>query len=284
MIRRTFQLAPGIGPWKEKDLWASGLAGWDALLGAGGKLADKVRGRIELAQAALEGRELATLAGLFPAREHWRLYREFAEEAVFFDIETDGVSDRITVVSLFDAGGLRLFVADRNLQGLAEALAERRVWVTFNGSCFDVPVIRRAFPKLPQPALHLDLRFILRRLGHGGGLKAIERAFGLLRAHHLQGVDGWDAVLLWRAYQQSGDLEALRCLVEYNLYDAFNLRTLMDHAYNLGVDRLALTDEPKVPVFERGDILFDVSRLLLGLGPEPSHHTALARARAGGIT
>ena len=31
MIRRTFQLIPGGGPWREKDLWARGMLSWEAL-------------------------------------------------------------------------------------------------------------------------------------------------------------------------------------------------------------------------------------------------------------
>jgi hypothetical protein len=57
---------------------------------------------------------------------------------------------------------------------LREALMRRRLSVTFNGSCFDVPVLRQHFPQLRPPAAHLDLRFIFRRLGHGAGLKALE--------------------------------------------------------------------------------------------------------------
>ena len=36
VIRRTFQLVPGIGPWREKDLWARGLESWDAVRAGGG--------------------------------------------------------------------------------------------------------------------------------------------------------------------------------------------------------------------------------------------------------
>ncbi|MBX5481522.1 MAG: ribonuclease H-like domain-containing protein [Myxococcaceae bacterium] len=288
MIRRTFQLIPKLGPWREKDLWARGVGDWDAFprtpaegVALSPKQDEMMRGRIARARAALKERDLKTLAELLPPREHWRLYREFRDEAVFFDVEAEGKDDkRPTVASLFDADGLHVFIAGRNLDALPAALAQRRLWITFNGTCFDLPVLRAHFPDLPTPEAHLDLRFILRRLGRGDGLKAIEDAYKLSRAPHLRGVRGWDAVLLWRAYLDRGDLEALRFLVEYNLYDAFNLKSLMDLAFNEAVERLNLPDEPRIPVFERGDILYDVSRLLLELGPTERDLRVLERLRA----
>jgi uncharacterized protein YprB with RNaseH-like and TPR domain len=286
MIRRTFQHIPGVGPWREKDLWARGIATWDDFPVAGGGVAlslaedDAARARIAQARGAVERRDLPALARLLPPREHWRLYREFADEAVFFDIETDG-RDRLepTVVSLLDREGIRVFVRGRNMDALPEALARRRLWVTFNGSVFDVPVLARHFSELPAPAVHVDLRFVFRKLRMGAGLKALEDRFRMGRPPHLRGVNGWDAALLWRAYQESGEVEALRFLVEYNLYDAINLRTLLELGYNLWIDELNLDDEPKVAVFERGDVLYDVSRLLLALGPTERDLRVMERIR-----
>ena len=286
MIHRTFQHIPGVGPWREKDLWARGIGTWDDFPPAGGGVVlsvaqdDAARVRIEQAREAMERRDLPALARLLPPREHWRLYREFADEAVFFDIETDG-RERLqpTVVSLLDGDGIRVFLRDRNMDQLPSALAGRRLWVTFNGSVFDVPVLARHFPELAVPAAHIDLRFVFRKLRMGAGLKALEDHFRMGRPPHLRGVGGWDAVLLWRAYQESGDVEALRFLVEYNLYDAINLRTLLELGYNAWLDELNLADEPKVTVFERGDVLYDVSKLLLELGPTARDLRVMERVR-----
>lgn len=288
MIRRTFQHIPNVGPWREKDLWARGFLNWDAFpanLAEGTAIAPKqdelARDRLRHAKAALDRRDLGGLAAMIPAREHWRLYREFADEAVFFDIETDGRDElKPTVVSLFDADGLHVFLEGRNMDALPDALAKRRLWVTFNGSVFDVPVLKRHFPALATPAAHLDLRFIFRNLGISAGLKTIEDRFKLSRAPHLRGANGMDAVILWRAYRDFADLDALRFLVEYNLYDTFNLRCLMDVAWNLSVDGLNLDDEPKQIVFERGEVLYDVSKILLGLGPTERDLGVLERLRA----
>jgi len=285
MIRRTFQLAPGVGPWREKDLWARGIDSWDAFPSEGvvmsTKLDDRARARIAQAQSAHQARDLKRLAALFPPREHWRLYGDFWGEAVFFDIETDGqLHQRPTAVSLYSREGLEVFIQGRNLGALPAALEKWPIWVTFNGSCFDVPVLRKHFGALAEPVVHLDLRFICRKLQLSGGLKAVEDGLGIARPLHLRGVNGWDAVLLWRAYVDRGDVEALRFLVEYNLYDAFQLKSVMDVAYNQAARSLGC-DEPPLPVFDRGEVLYDVSRLLLELGVSQSDLRALQRARDG---
>ncbi|RKG66869.1 hypothetical protein D7V80_18120 [Corallococcus sp. CA054B] len=286
MLLHTFQLIPGVGPWREKDLWSKGIRTWDDFPDGGIVISRKAdtaaRERIAEARAALARRDLKDLARMVPPREHWRLFPEFQDDAVYFDIETDGSKTQVpTVVSLFDAEGLHVYIQGRNMDALPEGLAKRRLWVTFNGSCFDVPVLKEYFgaKSFPVPEAHIDLRFVTRRLGMGGGLKEIEDKLGVGRPPHLKGVNGYDAVLLWRAYLRRGDVEALRYLVEYNLYDSFQLRSLMDLAYNKGADDLNL-DVPRLKVFERGDLLYDVSRLLLELGPTERDLDTLARVRA----
>lgn len=285
VIRRTFQLVRGVGPSREKMLWAEGVAGWDDFPPAGGPVAlsEKldVTAREALAEArrALESRDVAALAQVFPAREHWRLYREFERDAVCFDIETEGMTGAPTVVSLFHPEGFEVFVQGRNLDDLPEAMARWPVWLTFNGANFDAPVLAHYFGRrFPKPALHLDLCHIGRRMGWRGGLKKIEDALGFGRPRHLRGVDGLDAVFLWRYWLAQKDVAALRLLVEYNLYDTIQLRTLGAHAYNRGIEKLGLPED-RMPVFDRGDVLYDVTRYLLTLGPEGDLEMALDRAR-----
>jgi len=286
MIERTFQHIPGVGPWREKDLWSRGIMTWEDFPKADdnhivlSRDADPVaRERIAQAQNALAHRDLKALASLIPEREHWRLYGAFADQAVYFDIETDGRERQLpTVVSLFDKQGLRVFIEGRNMQELPGALAESPIWVTFNGSVFDVPVLKTHFPELVQPTVHLDLRFVCRKADLRGGLKHIEDELGIPRPLHLRGVNGYDAVLLWRAFHEHGDLEALRFLVEYNLYDSINLRSVLDLSYNRAVRELAVP-VPPVPVFERGDILYDVSKLVLALSPTERDLRVLERVR-----
>jgi uncharacterized protein len=285
VIRRTLQLVPGIGPWREKDAWARGLETWDAVRTGGAavlgkKLHTELLAGIERSEEALDRGDVGALARLVPAREHWRLWPLVADEALCLDIEADGVGERQrpTVAGVLDAQGLETFIDGRNLDALPGRLGSARVWVTFNGGSFDLPVLRHAFAPLPMPVLHLDLKPLCRRIGLGGGLKATEDRLGIARPLHLRGRSGMDAVLLWRTYHATGDVEALRFLVEYNLYDAFQLRAVADHAFNRAAERLHWPD--RVVPWERGGVLYDLSRLLLGLQPTAEDLTRAEGLRA----
>lgn len=291
MIERTFQLVRGVGPWREKDLWARGLFHWDQFTPGStaggvilsGKLDPLVREAIDRLRPALAEGHLAELAAGIPSREHWRLFARFRDQAAFLDIEAEDAKDpKPTVVSIFDSSGLRAFIQGRNLEQLPDALAERPIWVTFNGSSFDIPVLKRTFPELGSPTVHLDLRHLARRVGLEGGLKRVEDEAGLSRPLHLRGVGGYDAVLLWRAYKRGGSLEALRMLVEYNLYDAFQLRPLAEHCFNRMLDRYAFDEslEPRLSVLDRGELLYDVSKLLLSISPTDADLALLNRLRS----
>ncbi len=192
------------------------------------------------------------------------MFPTFAAEAAYLDIEIDGLGE-ITAVGLLDGGGPRIFLAGRDLDRFPEAARGHSLLVTFNGLSFDVPILRRAFPHWEPPIAHVDLRHLWARLGFHGGLKSIERRVGLGRPDHLAALDGWQAVWLWRRAQQ-GDHAALRLFAEYNLYDTVNLRTLMGLGYNRMAAALGFPEQ-QVSVSWRGDVLYDVSKALLGIGP-----------------
>ena len=267
MLRRTFQLTSGIGPWRERQLWSQGIATWDDLEARADAAASRLDGRlleaVARAREALSLGDAGALAAMMPSRERWRLLPTFADDAAFLDIETDG-GDTVTAIAVLDRAGPRVFLRGRDLDDFPAASAGWKLLVTFNGLSFDVPVLRRAFPRWRPPAAHVDLRHLWARLGHRGGLKLLEEAQGIGRPSHLAGLGGWDAVILWRRHLD-GDRAALRLLVEYNLHDAVNLQALAALGYNRIVERLGLPAAP-VPVARRGDWLLDMTRQVLALG------------------
>lgn len=267
MIRSSFRITPGVGAWLESRLWDAGVRCWDdlpagALPAVGLKVAARLREAVARAREALAARDAEALARMLPRAERWRLYAAFAGEACFLDIETDG-TDRITAIGLLDRTGPRVLLAGRDLDTFEELAAGWKLIGTFNGQAFDLPVLRRRFPRWTPPLAHIDLCHLWRRLGHAGGLKALELAEGLRRPPQIAGLTGLDAIRLWQAHL-AGDAAALRILCEYNLYDAVHLRTLMDRGYNRMLARLRLPADP-VPVAEPGDFRYDLSKALLVL-------------------
>ncbi len=143
--------------------------------------------------------------------------------------------DTVTVVGLYDGQRYEAFVAGQNLEELPARLKNFSVVVTFNGSNFDLKFLKLAFPSLQLPPIHIDLRWLTRRLGFSGGLKSIERELGFARDESTAEVDGFEATVLWARHLR-GEQEALGTLLAYNREDVVNLKGIMEVAY----DRLAL--------------------------------------------
>ncbi len=279
MIESTFQLVRGLGPARERRLWRSGVTRWRDLMNASSlpaPLHQSLVAAVEHVAAAWAERDADRLAALLPRGEHWRLFADFGDDAAYLDIETsDDVVGfgGISAIGLLHRDRPSLLLGGRDLHHFPRLAKNWSMLITFNGLSFDLPILRRAFPQWRPPRCHVDLRHVLARLGHSGGLKSIERRLtqlSLQRPAHLAGLDGWDTGWLFRR-GRDGDSQALRRFAEYNLYDVINLRTLMAYAYNglvaaEAVHAPALYDlVPAVPVPERGDVLYDVSKILLSL-------------------
>ena len=165
--------------------------------------------------------------------EMWRMFDTFKRKTAYLDIETNGGYqgiDEITVIGIYDGVRVRTFVNGYNLDAFEIAIAQYDLVITFSGSSFDLPMIRRFFPNISLPAVHIDLRYLLKRLGYRGGLKKIEKELNIVRDTEIDGMNGYDAVLLWKAYQW-GDKEALERLIKYNTADIVNLKPLMEIGY-----------------------------------------------------
>lgn len=239
MLRHTFVHLPEIGPHREQHLWQRGILDWAAFLAAvaDGALTEEVyrraAPRVQQSCQAWDAHDLDFFREALPSQEVWRFYSEWAEQALFLDIETTGLSSQyheVTLIGAYSGGQTALFLNGVNLHQFPAFAARFPLLVTFNGSQFDVPFLRARLPEARLDQLHIDLRFVLRSLGYRGGLKAIERQLGLQRDPAIQNVDGFEAVRLWYRYRR-GDREALTKLVLYNLTDVVNLVELMERAF-----------------------------------------------------
>ena len=238
VLCQTFCHVPGISLKAEERLWLSGAVSWDSVDCAGTVLGSRRREHLlqhlEESRHQLSVRNAGFFAGTLPSSEHWRLFPEFLDSLAYLDIETTGLggaADQITTIALYDGRSVRHYVQGRNLDAFARDIGDYRVLVTYNGKCFDLPILRAAFGMALDQA-HIDLRYVLASLGYKGGLKRCERQFGLDRGD-LADVDGFFAVLLWRDYQRHQNEQALETLLAYNVRDVVNLEPLLVHAYNL---------------------------------------------------
>lgn len=225
----------------ERRLWAAGITAWEYLARPGvvqlplgptkrRALDECIRQSIQ----HLDQHDARFFGDLLPAGELWRLFPELRRSLAYLDIETTGLGswdDHITTISIYDGTSVFTFVHGENLHEFEEVIRQYRVIVTYNGKCFDIPFIGRSLG-LIMDHVHIDLRYVLRSLGYTGGLKGCERKLGLDRGH-LEGVDGFFAVLLWEDYRRNGNHKALETLLAYNILDVLNLEKLMVMAYNL---------------------------------------------------
>ncbi len=236
MLTATFLAAQGIGPVAERRLWEAGILSWeDALRAAPSDLPlNNVQREALLPHLAewmtrFEAEDYAYFAKLLPASEHWRAVPQFMDRVGFLDIET--IADAITVIGVYNGDASRIYVKHRDLDEFAGDADNFALWVTFFGTGFDVPFLRRRFPDVAFDQLHVDLCPLLRRLGFKGGLKRIEKQIGIAREDAIEGLSGYDAVRLWREWRRNKNGAALELLLEYNRADIENLSLLLAFAY-----------------------------------------------------
>lgn len=234
MIEHTFIILRGIGSITERTLWQKGILTWDDFASRrkikrmSQERKRKYNRQLVTARENLEDENPSYFSQCLHPREHWRLYDTWREKACFLDIETTGLYHGITVVGIYSREGYTYYVRGIDLEGetLQKELEKYKILVTFYGRAFDVPFIEREFDiSVDMP--HVDLCFAGRSLGIKGGLKKIEKMMGIEREEDICGLDGFDAIRLWRAYKK-GDDTALDMLIKYNMADTVNLKTLAD--------------------------------------------------------
>jgi hypothetical protein len=250
MIRNSFSIFQGIGEKLERRLWENGIRCWDDFLAA-----DEIvflgleRKRfydecVHRAAAHLDLGDERFFAKALRGKEHWRLFPDFRQYAVALDIESNGYTPAAggypTVVGLYDGTEYTSLVKGRDLtrESLENALSRYKYLITFFGSGFDIPFLNQTLGvRFAMP--HFDLSFAGKRAGLKGGLKKLEDRFGIPREESVQGLNGYDAVKLWKTAKK-GDAAALDLLISYNRCDTVNLFALAERIYSLLRDRSGL--------------------------------------------
>ncbi len=235
MIKNTFLLLDGIGEKREKRLWKEGILTWEDFFNCKEVLdIDLEKKRIyddflHKAFEALSCKNCSFFSKNLKKREHWRLFWEFINNAVCLDIETNGLPQEkggyVTVVGLYSTGGYKSLIRGETLteENLQQTLDEYKYLITFYGTIFDIPFLKKEFPNLQIEHIpHFDLFFAGKRLGIQGGLKKLETMFLIERQEGLKGLNGYDAIKLWKAYL-NGSSDSLELLISYNRADTENL-------------------------------------------------------------
>lgn len=256
MLTRTFVHLPGVGPVFEQKLNQRGIFTWDDAMArplpCGPAKAGALRALLLESRDRLAAGDAAWFGSRLPPAGQWRLFPHFRHAAAYVDIETNGLAGEyayITTIALYDGQRVRTYVRGRNLEAFSDDILAYKLLVTWNGRCFDAPILRQELnipldkpcPTSNRPSnnpngrpndgplAHLDLLPVFRALGLRGGLKAVESRLGLDRGG-LSGLDGWDAVRLWRAYDYSGESRFLETLLAYNVADVLSLERLAEYA------------------------------------------------------
>ncbi|WP_244073633.1 dephospho-CoA kinase [Nitrosomonas sp. PY1] len=235
----TFQrLLRGVSANREAKYWKEGIFSWDDLeryLSPQDNLFFDQDHLFKNARTAFEVKDAAYFSNLLDPREHYRIPLSFPEKTLFLDIETTGLSryyDAITLVGWFYQGKYNSFIQEGDEQPLRSVLSDACAIVTFNGSMFDLPFLRVGLADLPIPPVHIDLRFLAKRVALSGGQKIIEDKVGFKRPSHLIEIKGESAPILWHQYRR-GDLEALKLLTQYNYCDILGMKFIFDKVIEL---------------------------------------------------
>lgn len=219
-------------------MWEQGCTDWETFLAeperfrVGSASREVVLGSVKRSVEALEQANHQFFQRHLGMAEAWRAWPEFRDRCLYLDIETDGgqSGQSVTLIGLYDGREFKALVKGHDLEQFRDLLSHYSMVVTFFGAGFDIPMLQKRFKDLGFDQIHLDLCFALKRLGYRGGLKKIERQLGIVRADLADGLDGRDAIRLWREHER-GSPSALDQLIAYNREDVVNLERLAEIAY-----------------------------------------------------
>ena len=247
----SFTFVKGIGVKAETTLRELGICCWnDVIKKQCPELFPKQKWNsiwngVNSAIEALKTLDISQLTGLIPKIQHWKMIPNLVDRIAYLDIETTGLSphySHITTIAVYDGTRVHDFVRGDNLNEFPAFISKFPAITTFYGKSFDIPFIKHEMG-IDFNHIHFDVCFLLRRLQIKGGLKKIEKRFGISRGA-LEDLDGYSAVLLWKKYKQTKEKEYLETLLAYNNEDVINLEFLLHQAYNLLIEKEQVFSPP----------------------------------------
>lgn len=206
--------------------------------------ARRIRASYEEWQMARAHRLVDWEVNHLPVGHRVRALCEYWDNALFYDIETDGTmaASNITCISTLRNGRTFSFWRGHNLSDFLAEWAAAKILVSFNGKRFDTPVVCKAFGLTSVPA-QIDLMNEAAHYGYRGGLKVVEKKFGFVR--EAKGCsDGKNAIRLWTEYSETESEKALTDLLEYNREDVLALVTLARGVLRLSLENTLIEAAP----------------------------------------
>lgn len=235
MITKTFQHISGVSAKAEKKFWKDGMLTWQHYVDRKAPPRDlfnniEIPSELKPSFEAFDSEDMDFFAAVFPRKELYRIALQYPKDVMFLDIETTGLSlyyDQITIIGWTLGKDYGVYIAGQDSTAFFEAAKQAKAVVTFNGTLFDLKFIKKRFEEVQLPTVHIDLRFLAKRVGLTGGQKEIEKEIGFDRNHDLEGMLGEAAPILWHKYRR-GEHDALKRLIEYNHADVEGMKDIFD--------------------------------------------------------
>jgi len=162
------------------------------------------------------------------------LYNKFKHQALCIDVEATKWNGPISIIGVYKPKEGEIdytaFVKGENLtlDNLKQAFAHCKLLITFNGTNYDVPEIKKQFPGvIPENTPVIDLYLLAKKLDLDTGLKTLEQTFKIFRKEEVENKRK-TSTKMWRKYEKTGNKKFLDNLIEYNRQDTINLYPLAE--------------------------------------------------------
>jgi uncharacterized protein len=232
MITRCFTFLDGISN-RKQDIILNQASDWNGFLEVDVKGISKLRKffynqKVREARQALLNDDVVFFNKYFKNKDLLHLYDYYEDETCFLDVEINRGREDLILVGVYDGFETKQFLKGYNLdkKTLFDYLSRFKVIVTYNGSSFDVPLLKKYFDSKLN-FIHLDLKPLCLSVDLKGGLKEVEKQLGLNR-DLCYSVKPGDPCKIYRAFLVTGDRYYLDLLLNYNEEDCLSLKRIIE--------------------------------------------------------